>query len=322
MKKIFLILTVLFLVFFIAQTNLPAQMPSPRPTATAKPTPAAGTAQVFIDGLSILYHSSAATEIGFVKDYHNAIEIAIYKQDGCQAYPLDRPRPGEKLHIEIYKTEGSKSESVFYESIGGNDVEDFHHMPDMCSAKWYPGIAVPVKSPQTGLPKEHLSGKLIMNDAVFYTKMKSVNNVIRTNLSTGDKPPREVVGKVLGADITCLTRDCKVIVNITGNMGTSTRQELPSTDGPYFIFVRTHSDIHTDHLHLLYDYIIDLPSTLSRYDFKYEDEETRWVPPCTKRKYTYVKRKGKRIRIYKDRATEYACQTFGSCGGTLPNLIN
>lgn len=319
MKKICLILSVLFLFLFAAQAMLSAQ--TPRPTATVKPVPGAAPASIFVDGLSVLYDSSQSTEIGFLRDFHSDIDIQIFDQTPqCGYVPLTQtPKMGEKLKIEIYETNSTRRSNAFFQPTEPS-AEDFRFMPDMCSAKWFPSVtAQPTQSEQ--LVKDHLAGKLILNDAVFYTESISDNRVIRTNLSTGQKPPREKFGKVLGADIICQTGNCGVTVKVTGNMGTAFTQDLNPANGPYYILVRTHPLTRGNHFSLLFDYFIALPSTQPEFNFEYERRENPWKPPCSisKRIQKQRLRKNPHLREGHGRATEFACQTFGSCGGTFPD---
>ena len=306
MKKISLIFTVLFLALFVARPNITAQ--SKPITDIAPGTPDATS--IFVDGLAILYYLGKTTEIGFVKDHHSDIVLEVFKKDGCrEIFPFTIPTQDKILKINISKIQ-TQHGGRFYQDDVNPSNSDFRLMPDMCGKNWYQGLTLGAK-PEI-LSKEHLSGKLVLKDVVFYTRATGkVNGAetsliasgTQTNLTTGEKKVIPAMGRFLAADMIFETIETGLSIDLITDQRTFPTIQLLKGDGPYNIVVRSRAKHESDHLHLLYDYIIALPTGLPEYGLKYSARQPRWHP-CRD----------------PDRATEYVCQVFGGCGGTLPDF--
>lgn len=274
-----------------SQVNQTDEQVFKMPETPQKPDHTKATAQIFVDGLSILKFNEAekCVEIGFVKEHHSPVEVVVYK-DCKPLYPYSGA--GNKpVTIEIRKT-NPKSIGECYKDAK-KDEEDFAWMPDLC--QWYSAAKIDVNK---AVAQHHLSAKLVLRDAVFYTKIKSVSEAVRTDLDTGEADV-ENIGRVLGADITCEDDDSELIVSITGEPD----QRFSKNDGPFLITVRTYPHDHSSsHFGLLYDYIIALPRGGHKYELKYKHPESFWDPCRTK----HIE------------STEYACQSYGGGSGDLP----
>lgn len=299
MKKNNLIFTILFFALLVLPLNLPAQV-NPRPTTyDILSTP---DASIFVDGLAVLNYKTNGTEIGFLKDMHGPITIEVYRKDDCGPYygpPYYGPRElpeNQKWQIEIAGSAPSPDGGLFYEDVDLPE-HDFRYMPDLCSEKWL-NIGMTFQS-QAKL-KDHLLGKLVLKDAVFYTELSTKNEVKWTNLTTRKPESLGRVGRVLGVNINFEPEKDGAIIIKKGI------PDIPllRKDGPFIILIRTKAIDDGDHIHLLYDHIIKLPSTQLGFDLQYANKEYPWHP----------------CKQISERATEYACQVFGSCGGTLPDF--
>lgn len=280
-----------------ARKKSPAKTPAAIvPATTVKPVHSRATASVFVEGLSILCPNALdkSVEIGFVREHHSGVKVEIYKND-CIRLASYTFSAEDRVKIEISKS-NPKGIGKCYEN-SKKDAEDYGWMPDLNNSDWHGAAKIGIKSDAAA----HLSAKLILRDAVFYTKVISRSNGVRENLKTGAKKELGKVGRVLGADIFCESGDTEVSVNIETAGGTIIRQPLPKDGGSYSIVVETKPHSEARHLHLLYDYIINLPAAEPRYEFKYQTIEPEWHL-C-----------GAHALI-----TEYACQTFGGGGGPMP----
>lgn len=266
------------------------------PATTVKPVHAEATVSVFVEGLSILCpnEKDKFVEIGFVREHHSGVKIEIYKND-CVALASYSFSAEDRVKIEIAKS-NPKSIGKCYEN-SKKDAEDYGWMPDLDGSDWHGAGKIGIKPDAAA----HLSARLVLKDAVFYTKVISRSDGVRENMKTAAKKELGKVGRVLGADIFCEASDTEVSINIETAGGTVIRQPLPKDGGSYSIVVETKPHSEASHLHLLYDYVVDLPAGEPKYEFKYKTTEPEWHL-C-----------GARALI-----TEYACQTFGGGGNPLP----
>ena len=276
------------------------------PETTDKPKHQEATASVYTYGLSVMCANENAktAEIAFVKDEHSAVEILVYKS-GCVLYWSHKCDINEKTKIEIQKNNPSTIGRLYKDSK--KDIEDFDWMPDLNGSDWYPNAKIGIKSGA----KNHLSAKLILMDAHFYTHLKSVNNAMQDRKD--GKPAKSIgkIGRVIGADIFCDTNDEKAEVTIIINSGgVPIIKHLPKSEGPFFVSVATDSEFDTNHLPHLYHHIIDLPGVNAQFDFEYEHIDDKWAL-CPKPKDDGD------VQI---EVTTFACQTFPGGDGPLPDF--
>lgn len=266
------------------------------PATTVKPVHAKATASVFVEGLSILCpnEQDKSVEIGFVREHHSGVKIEIYKND-CIRLASYTFSAEDRVKIEIGKS-NPQSIGKCYEN-SKKDAEDYGWMPDLNDSDWHGAVKIGIKPDAAA----HLSAKLVLRDAVFYAKVVSRSDGVRENVKTAAKKELGKVGRVLGADIFCETGDTDVNVTIETAGGTIIRHSLPKDGGSYSIVVETKPHSAASHLHLLYDYIVDLPAGEPKYEFKYKTTEPEWHLCET---HALI--------------TEYACQTFGGGEGPLP----
>lgn len=266
-----------------------------RTTTDTKPEHAQATAIVYVHGLSVLCpnYSNKTTDIAFVKEDHTGVRIKVFK-GGCREFWSHNCSREEKTRIEIKKSrpvDGGK----FYEE-GKLYDEDFAWMPDL--NKWHDQTGIGIQENA----KDHLSAKLELSDAIFYTHIKSAHKSKLTSDSDREKDLGRV-GRVLGADIICDNQDTDVTINIESSGGTVISKSLPKDGAPYFIVVYTEAESEGDHLHHVYHHIVEVDSRQPRYKFKFDQEEKLW----------HLCGGGEKI-------TEYACQTIPAGEGPLPSL--
>jgi hypothetical protein len=308
------------------------------PVTNENPKRKPATASIYVDGLSVLCPNSInkTVEIAFVKDEHTPVRIEIRKSDGSFVAAHDCPA-GQKVYIEIKKSR-PKEIGKFYKNSKSED-EDFDWMPDLNGPDWYPGVDIHV----TPNAKNHLSAKLVLRDATFYTKLKSRSKAKQTNLQTGDVKYL-TVGRVLGANIICDAEDEGIVLTTSSGFN----PPLPKAGGPYIITVRTISEREHDHLHLLYQHIIRASDGHPGYKFEYETPERIWSPweiVGDSRGNVYyeafsqeageipngdkvifktiegAEKKGfKRAKSSSIKSTKFACQTFQAGEGPLPDF--
>lgn len=279
--------------------NIPRASTSILPRTTVKPVHDDATARIFVDGLSVLCpnESDNSVDIGFIREHHGDVEIRIYKGQ-CQLVSAYKLRRAQSALIRIEKEHPQNMGSAYEDSK--KDPEDFGWMPDL--AQWHGSLII---KPHAA---DHLSAKLALKDAVFYTHVLSNSTALRTDLDSGDTYDLGKLGRVLGADIFCDDEEPGLILTALTEDGEIIRHSLPKDDGPYFIVVKTEpEDRLTSHLHLLYDHIVKIPSAEPRYDFRYTGEEDEWEFCPTSEKLSMF------------RVTEFACQVIGGGGGPLPD---
>ncbi len=268
------------------------------PITGDKPKHDQATASIYVDGLSIMCSNDEdkTTEIAFVKDEHSGVEIKIYKKN-CNLFKSFDFSNEEKVLIEIKKT-NAKNIGKLFKMPDKDDDEDFGWMPDLNGADWHPKARITIREQA----KNHLSAKLVLQDATFYTHLKSEFDGLQ-NRKDG-KPPLNLgkIGRVIGADIVCEANDDGVNIKIESNGGTAVNQPLPKDEGPYFISVVIKPESEGSHLHHLYHHIIELSPEQPEYDFKYEQTEKDW----------------RLCDELNSRFTTFVCQTFPSGDGRLP----
>jgi len=263
-------------------------------TTTTKPNHSLATARIFIHGLSVLWLNNhrQTVEIGFVKDMHSPVTLKVCKQEDCKDCWTPEILQDRKVRIEINKTI-PKEMGKFYRE-GRANSEDFEWMPDLASDFWHKGANIQTKSGA----EQYLSAMLVLKDAVFYTYERSVGDADQT-ISGSQHRTLSNIGRVLGADIICDRNDTGIEIsviakNAAGNEEIIESRSFPKSDGPFSISLITKPNMEHDHLHLLYDHILDVPVTEPRYGLKYKNKE-KLFKHCD----TSVK------------ATEFACQSFG-----------
>lgn len=275
-------------------SNLVMQIPE----TAEKPEHHKATASIYIEGLSILCPNleNQTTEIAFIKEDHTPVEIKVYK-NRCQPFWRYSGKKDEKVKIEIQKTTPKSIGKLYRDSK--NYDEDFGWMPDLNSSDWHPNAEITIKDGA----KDHLSAKLILKDAFFYTLLKSEHNGLQ---SWGDGKPFSIgrIGRILGADIECEDEDTDVTIRIEGSNGTIDGTTLRKDAGPFFISVVTKPESEASHLHHLYHQIIELNPSQISYEFWYEKEEKEWY---------LCEKPGPRF-------TTFACQTFPGGDGPLPEF--
>jgi hypothetical protein len=259
---------------------------------STKPDHNLATARIFIYGLSILWlnHRNKTVEIGFVKDEHSPVTLKVCKQDDCKDCWIYKPKD-RKVRIEINKTIPSGM-GEFYEDDRANS-EDFEWMPDLKGRFWHKGANIQTK----GGAEHYLSAKLVLKDAVFYTHLRSVSDAEQRGRGSSLRILSDI-GRVLGADIICDENDAGIEVKVIGKKATGDEEIIEQKsfakgDGPFTISLITEPESNHDHLHLLYDQILDVPATEPKYRLKYKEEEDP---------FKHCDNVG--------RATEYACQAF------------
>ncbi|MCA1623721.1 MAG: hypothetical protein LC768_06370 [Acidobacteria bacterium] len=238
------------------------------PVTNENPKRKLATASIYVDGLSVLCPNSInkTVEIAFVEGEHTPVRIEIRKSSGGFVAAHDCPL-GQKVNIEIKKSR-PKEIGKLYKNSKSED-EDFDWMPDLNGPDWHPGIDLSIR-PQA---KNHLSAKLVLRDATFYTELKSRSKAKQTNKRTGEIK-NLTVGRVLGANIVCEAEDEGIVLTTSSGFN----PQLPKAGGPYIITVRTRSEHEHDHLHLLYEQIIEVSDGHPGYEFEYVTREPIWSP--------------------------------------------
>ncbi len=323
-------------------------LPMTRPITGRIPEHGKAAARIFIEGLSVLCLNAAdnSTEIAFVKKHHTPVKIGVYK-NGCVPVWAFTCDINKKTKIEIKKSRPVAVGEFYEDSKKYN--EDYGWMPDLTGPDWHNGADLDIKS----TAKEHLSAKLVLKDATFYTRLNCLHDAEQENLNSRAKKNLSNLGRILGANIICDTADASVVITITtqdeSGRDIVVDKTLPKDDGPYFIAVGTKPNESGSHLHLLYDYIFTpLPAGESRFDLKYSfketdfnycgvfgtasasvgevaNEETRYHTPAEDKvvvENTNEAEKGESIERADVRiqSIEFVCQTFGGGRGSLPDF--
>ena len=286
-----------------------------RPRKPEKPKHQDATAKIYIDGLSIMcYHpQTESTEFVFVKDHHNPIELYVFDRE-CKVRYFYRGTKDKQVRIDIRKDGTEPDPGYYYEDNKGDD-EDFQWVPDMCD--WYG------TNEMTFLDgaEEHLSAKLVIQNAIFYTKVKSKIDALLVKSSK----PKQKVGRVVGANIVCGPADTGISIEITDE---DDIPPFPKEDGPYRVAIRTTThDLGSNHMIEVYKDIIDPSHLPAKYFLQFEKKESLLTYNCKKDDFdeTPVKRDGHAEQ--KDEhgdhpieieATEYACQPLGGGNGDPP----
>jgi hypothetical protein len=310
-------------------TRIPETPDNPQLTPSA--------ANIFIDGLSVLCpnYDEKAVEIAFLKAGHWPVKIEIRDKNGAHIGTHECP-PDQKVKIEIRKIVPKDLGKAYKNSR--KDNEDFRWMPDLDD--WHSDSEIKIRDGA----KKHLSAKLIIKDAVFYTKLKSRSKAIRRHKHNPVDEKRLIVGRILGANIVCAPAEDFMLVTSSGF-----EPPLPKEGRPYTITVRTMSRHEHEHLYLLYENIIKVVNPPHPgYTFRYESPERHWTPwgfIGDRRENIYYEAFSEEANKIADehkivfestetaekanfkpfnhpdnKSTEFACQTFPAGEGPLPEF--
>lgn len=267
-----------------------------------KPDHTSAVARIFVDGLSVFCFNpnKKRAEFGFVRDMHTCVVVNIYK-NGCNLFwstanKKDFPYPStDNIGIIINSTNTGKMGRRYRN--GKQDREDFDYFLDLA---WLHHV-----SHLNVLPgaKEHLTARLDVHDATFYTYQMSRSSVF---LSPGSMPLGSI-GRILGADIFLKDGEKNLEIKIKTPDGSILPVRLPNDGGKYTITVRTTpTDEVMDHLPLIYKYILEKPVSQPEYSIQFKPPEPVWVF-CNDKPAVQT------------RATKYVCQSFGG-GSALPDI--
>lgn len=247
-----------------------APMPFSRPTTTIPPDHHTATARVFIDGLSVLCTNRVRNdvEVGFIEHEHDPLELLIFKRSSCRPYKILRLVENDKALIEVYRTH-SLGMGEFYTKGTPTDDEDCAHLVDLKTL--HSGAMTPKSN-----GKSHMSAKLVLTNAKFYTaKLSSVHAKIYDR--SGTKPDEiRPIGKILGADLTCDNKDTGVVVRATvyrqGALSVQLHEQLNKADGPFTISIGTQAKNNNDHMPMIYQVM----TATGRFGVEYLGYEPRW----------------------------------------------
>lgn len=318
-----------------------------QPTTSARPIHENASARVFIDGLSVLCvrgdpadPQKGAVEIAFLAKEHEPVEVVVFDKSGEETFRYPKKGdPTQNIRVEIRK-EGSEERGVFYVDDLSSDPKSCHWMPDL--NQWHaPSVRI---KPTSAL---HLSAKLILNDATFYTELRAINDAVRFHIDSETVNKRPTLGRILGADLSDFPVKISVFAKdeASGSVTEIASHTIPDKEGQHYIGFRYKSDCNHDAMHLLYDYLI-WTHDCSRYSLAYEKTEPDWrlcgwigdssdrklyinPPPATIPKQYWVpfntiedaQTAGYSLTFpFQEKATEFACQVFGGGDGPLPEL--
>ena len=272
-------------------------IPYPDTITHSKPDHANARARIWLDGLSVFGFNSKQNqaEVGFIRPMHSLVEMTIYKN--CEHFWstwTDLPPHADTNNISITINATKKGMGHHYENATDpSDSENFAQMVNIATLHGVSSMATLVPySP-------NISGRLLVRDAIFYTREMSLNNATITEEvgKTVVQPP-DKIGRILGADVfTPPAEDLIVQVSIPG-------VELPdihlTAGSAYEIIVRTQSDFEMDHAYLLYR-VLKKPHGDSReFSLQFNPGEPNHSAPC---------------HGITTMSIEFACETFPGGGG-------
>ena len=239
------------------------------------------TLRVFIDGLSLVVEpknpalpESEAIEILFLDKEHPDVEFLVDDIWGRRVwqYPT-KPDDPRHVRVEISNDPSQAAGRLFkYGPLPPSDQKDYRWMPDL--NVWHSGG---IKVKQTG--NNHMSAKLVVRDALFYTEEYAVYPGIRTDVDTDSPVTIRPIGTIIGADV--VGPKIKVSVKAkdprTGRIYEVTSRTFLNTGGQHLMHVRYEGSDTCDHdpLHLLYDYFVSTAQG-NRFKFEYERANLAW----------------------------------------------
>lgn len=308
-------------------------------TTNERPDHAQANVRVFVDGLSVVCTNwqQECLEIGFVAEEHTPVDLCIYDvRTGNVVGHFLCPKT-QQFRIEVSKTH-PRDLGVFYQDSRMYE-DDFLWMPDL--EEWH---AAPVSIRRHA--KGYFSAKLVIRDGVYHTGFLSESRALRIS-SSGRLDRLPALGRILGANITCDEEDSgvRVVVFGRGFTGEETEvfsQSLDKQGGPYVVCVGTSAEKDHDSLEILYDRVVQATGTFS---IRYERKELEWIccglvgnsetgicypkdseeagkiPDKLRVFFATLKHAiDAGYKVFKPRATEYACQSYGGGNGPLPDL--
>lgn len=265
------------------------------------PTPIPPTLSIQFKDLSIVAEKTNpsnptenAIEVAYLEKEHGPINLELTVA-GRKSWVFPKPKqPLRKIHVIIQKVV-SKDQSRF-KSGNPSDPEDISWMPDF--SRWHHPVTTQLK-PTCRL---HMSAKVSVRDAIFFTAERSHVDAVVTNLDTDEYKVLENVGTVLGSSISCSSGESiRISVNaidqISGHRKEIDSYLISDINVPHELEIKyklkNKEDCDHDPLHLLYDYFVKT-SDGSRFRFEYIDRPTP--------------------------SDQFACQTYGGGGYPLPDF--
>jgi len=292
-------------------------------------------ARIFVDGLAVFMFNTNKTraEFGFLAYQHYAVKMKIYK-NGCNLVWSTEdwnqfPHHTNNIMITINSGKSTKMGSVYQENTTPMPPEDFRRMPNL--AQWHGKTELPV----LGDAKTHLSARLNIHDAIFYTYKKSRGDAHRNKKTNPLPMPHNLgkVGRIIGGDIfNSVGETIEIKIKLQdGSIFTVPPLVNNGTD-KYTITVRTRAISHIpDHFFLLYK-ILQLPIGYDEFNLKFVPPEIHWKHCgdaglfADSHDHHEADKEESDDPYEKDRkrlyliATEYACQVFGGGCGELPEF--
>ncbi len=253
---------------------------------------------IYFKGLSLIAEKSDPTnphwdsiEVAYLEKEHEPISLEL--TDGhrkCWTFPKPR-QPFRKIHVTIAKLAHSRPST--FKTGNPADPTDFSRMPDL--EKWHAPATTELK-PTSRL---HMSAKISVRDALFFTAENSETDAVVTNLDTDEYRVFSEVGTVLGASIPFSAGESVIVsVNaieqISGTLKVIDEYTISDPSKPHCLEINyVRENCSHDPLHLLYDHFVKT-SDGSRFRFEYI---------------------GKAIP-----SDQYACQPYGGGGSPLPDF--
>lgn len=239
-------------------------------------------ARILLDGLSVFGFNPnpnmKRAEVGFFRHEHSPVEMKIYK-NGCNLIFSTSDRThfphGSTDNIKIIINSGKPNMMGSRYESGVSDPEDFRVTPN--PGTWY-GVPALEVTPDTH--NHHLSARLYVQDAIFYTHRLSKGAATKKTKIGGvtvNNNRLYPVGRGVGGDIFCASNEnIEIIIKIPNSDGSYVDFPLQPLDGAgnrYEIVVKTIADNDKNHLHHIFN-VLNIPrGDVRKFDFEFDLSE-------------------------------------------------
>lgn len=162
-------------------------LPSHRYLQPIPKRPSGVTAGIYVSGLSVMCPSAKkdAWEIAFVEANHQPVKVRVMDWHCKKVEWQFEAQPGEKVLIDVRKTgtSGANPGRKYQPQLGtgGTPPDAFDWMPDLTATYWHNREDIRLRPDAIN----HLSAKLALSDACFYTHRLGVGKAIQQVLRDG-----------------------------------------------------------------------------------------------------------------------------------------